>query len=97
MDIHGHESIVGALQQAGIEASVEPVPVENEQIEYVTVTAAPELAPAVILNALAKASILAVEGPSDAVYRRSGPQLQPLFGHRGSVTFTDTNNRHRGR
>jgi hypothetical protein len=90
MDLRGHESINTALQQSGIEATVEPMPTEGH-VEHVTVNTAVEVAPAKVLNALAKARLLVRRGVGDAGFR-SGPQLEPLFGQPGSITFTDTNN-----
>ena len=86
MDFKGHEAISGAFQQSGIEATVEPVPAEGEHAEYVTVNTAVDVAPAVVLNALAKARLLEPRGMTDASFR-NGPQLEPLFGQPGSVTF----------
>lgn len=91
MDIRGHETISAALQQNNIEATVQPMPAEGESVEYVTVSTADVVTPAAVLEALAKARLLVRRGPSDPVYRK-GPQLLPLFGQRGSITFTDTNN-----
>lgn len=91
MDIRGHESISEALQRADIEANVEPLPSEGEREAFVTIGTDEGVAPADVLNALAKAMLLAPRGMCDAVFR-SGPQLEIVFGQPGSVTFIDTNN-----
>ena len=95
MDLKGHEIICDVFKQSGIEATVEPVPIEGEHAEFVSVNTATDVVPAVVLNTLAKAQLLEPSGMiAIKAVMRHGPQLRPLFGQPGSVTFEDTHNRY---
>jgi len=91
MDHKGYEALQGAFRAAGIQADVSPEPDQDSHEEFVTVNTAPDLSPAVVIRAIAGARLLHRPGPGHAGFL-SGPQLDPMFGGPGSITFQDMNN-----
>jgi hypothetical protein len=91
MDAKGFEAINTALNG---HANVQPVPEEGQDVRYVTVETAPDIAPAHVLNALGNAGLMEPQPVYTGVIKASPPKtlgLKVLGLAPGSITFEDVN------
>ncbi|HVV66780.1 MAG TPA: hypothetical protein VHB72_01760 [Candidatus Saccharimonadales bacterium] len=91
MDKNGLRELHQVLSESDIEVAViYPIPVENENVRFVTIETGPTHRPCDVLNALQAGGLMEYKGPRDAVisYR---PEFHPIGVQQGSLTLEDTN------
>jgi hypothetical protein len=91
MDTKGFEAIHTVL---GGRANIQPVPQEGQDVRYVTVETAPDIAPAHVLNALGNAGLMESQPVYGGIIKNDPPKtlgLKVLGLLPGSITFEDVN------
>jgi hypothetical protein len=92
MDRNGYERVGEAFNSETYKPVVSPTPGEGENVPFVTIETDPSVQPALVLNALHRASLLY---DRESMSTR-GPQLQVVSVQPGSATFQDKATRYSG-